>query len=96
MRKLSFPFDCSLLKLLSAGLFFPAFGLIGVTANAQESPPVENPYAEYYATVVRKIDGDTVAVSAALWPGRVAEYSVRERGIDSPEMKRVGCEEERE
>lgn len=31
----------------------------------------------------------------SLWPGLVAEYSVRVRGIDAPELRRVGCEEER-
>lgn len=69
---------------------------IPFSATGQEKPPVENPYAKYFATVIRVIDGDTLAVSVALWPGLVAEYSVRERGIDSPEMRRVECEEEGE
>ncbi len=54
-----------------------------------------NPYALYYATIVRVIDGDSIAVRVNLWPGLVAEYSVRVRGIDAPELRRVSCEEER-
>jgi micrococcal nuclease len=50
----------------------------------------------YQATVVEVIDGDTVAVSIALWPGLRAEYSIRIRGIDTPEIFRPDCYEERE
>lgn len=49
----------------------------------------------YVAEIVRIIDGDTVAVSVALWPGLRADYSVRVRGIDAPEILRPDCEEER-
>ncbi|ARE41049.1 Micrococcal nuclease (thermonuclease) s [Rhodovulum sp. P5] len=45
--------------------------------------------------MVRVIDGDTIEVEINLWPGLVARYSVRERGIDAPELRRVACEEER-
>ena len=69
--------------------------LFGHLAHAQEQPPDWEPYELYYATVVRVVDGDTIQVSVDLWPGLVAEYSVRERGIDAPELRRVDCEEER-
>jgi endonuclease YncB( thermonuclease family) len=49
----------------------------------------------YEAEVVRIIDGDTVSVRVAVWPGLVAEYAVRIRGIDAPEIFRPGCAEER-
>jgi endonuclease YncB( thermonuclease family) len=48
----------------------------------------------YQAEVVRIIDGDTIAVSVALWPGLRAEYSVRVQGIDAPEIFRPDCDEE--
>jgi len=58
--------------------------------------PVLSPYSgPYQATVVRVIDGDTIEVDAEVWPGLVARYAVRERGIDAPEIRRVACEEER-
>ena len=49
----------------------------------------------YTATVIRVIDGDTLEVRVELWPGLMAEYSVRVRGIDAPELRRVDCEQER-
>ena len=60
---------------------------------AQEEPA--NPYALYYAEVVRVIDGDTLDVRVDLWPGLQAIYAVRVRGIDAPELRRAGCEAER-
>jgi len=50
----------------------------------------------YPATIVEVVDGDTIAVSVALWPGLRAEYSIRIRGIDTPEIFRPDCDEERE
>lgn len=49
----------------------------------------------YDAEVVRILDGDTVSVRVAIWPGLVAEYSVRIRRIDAPEILRPDCEAER-
>ena len=48
----------------------------------------------YEATVVRVIDGDTIEVDVALWPGLRAEYAVRVRGIDAPELFRPDCQNE--
>jgi len=74
------------LRLLSLAFAF------GVTpALAQIKPEIENPYAEYYATVVRVIDGDTLEVRVNLWPGLVAEYAVRVRDIDAPELRGADC-----
>ena len=61
-------------------------------SSAQEIP---EPYALYYATVERIIDGDTLGVRIALWPGLEAVYSVRVRGIDTPELKGSECPEEK-
>lgn len=76
--------------------FAVALCLVPFAVSAQEAPPVENLYSEYHATIVKVIDGDTLSVSVALWPGLTAEYSVRQRGIDAPELRRSACEEERE
>jgi micrococcal nuclease len=71
------------------------FFFLGTPAMTQEPPPLPSPYALYYAEVVRVIDGDTIDVRVELWPGLQAIYAVRVRGIDSPEVRRVKCEEER-
>ena len=62
---------------------------------AETKPEIDNPYSRYYAEVVRTIDGDTIEVRVDLWPGLVAEYSVRVRGIDSPEIRGSDCPEEK-
>ena len=49
----------------------------------------------YQAEMVQIIDGDTVVARVAVWPGLIAEYSVRVRGIDTPEVQRPDCAEER-
>ncbi len=46
--------------------------------------PVSGPVR---AEVLRVIDGDTVLVRAAPWPGHSVEVSVRLRGIDAPEIR---------
>jgi micrococcal nuclease len=46
------------------------------------------------AVVERVIDGDTLVVRAAVWPGHSVRVSVRLRGIDAPEMKSA-CPAER-
>jgi len=74
---------------LLLGLVVPIF------AGAARAQAESEPYPLYYAEVVRIIDGDTLAVRVKLWPGLVAEYAVRVRGIDAPELRRAGCAEER-
>ncbi len=74
--------------------------IVALIAFFQTSPilaqdGVTNPYALYYAEVVRVIDGDTLDVRVDLWPGLQAIYAVRVRGIDAPELRGVACEEER-
>jgi micrococcal nuclease len=50
----------------------------------------------YQAEVLRVIDGDTIVARIAVWPGLIAEYSVRVRGSDAPEIRRPDCEAELE
>lgn len=66
---------------------------VGMTAVAQEIPA---PYSEYYGTVERVIDGDTLVVRLDLWPGLEAIYAVRARGIDAPELRGAACPEEKQ
>ncbi|MGH6630355.1 MAG: thermonuclease family protein [Burkholderiales bacterium] len=46
------------------------------------------------ARVVRVIDGDTLSVSATIWPGASQATSVRIAGIDAPELT-GRCDSER-
>ncbi len=69
--------------------------MLTLAAGGAAADAVPNPYAEYYAEVVRVIDGDTLDVRVDLWPGLQAIYAVRIRGIDAPEMRGAACPEER-
>ena len=73
----------------------PLLALLILTGAAAAQEDVANPYALYYAEVVRVIDGDTLDLRVDLWPGLQAIYAVRVRGIDAPELRRAGCEEQR-
>ncbi len=77
----------SLVALVAAA---PAGADFDVTSRTTVFP---GPYA---AELVKVVDGDTLDMRVAIWPGLVAEYAVRVRGIDAPETYRPGCEEERE
>ena len=78
-----------------APLWLLALTLLALPGRAQNLPDLDRPYALYHATVVRVIDGDTLDVRVALWPGLEAVYAVRVRGVDAPELRRVGCAAER-
>ena len=67
----------------------------GGAATAESLVDLSKPYAVYSAVVDRVIDGDTIVVSVDLWPGLIAHYQVRVRGIDAPEVHRVRCPEEK-
>lgn len=64
-------------------------------AGPSISQEVPAPYSEYYGTVERVIDGDTLVVRVDLWPGLEAIYSVRARGIDAPEIRGADCPQEK-
>jgi endonuclease YncB( thermonuclease family) len=57
---------------------------------------VPSPYSEYYGSVERVVDGDTLVVRLDLWPGLEAIYAVRVRDIDAPELRGAGCPEEKD
>lgn len=69
-----------------------ALVLLAAPAMAQDIP---SPYSEYYGTVERVIDGDTLDIRIDLWPGLTAHYAVRVRGIDAPELRGAACPQER-
>ncbi len=49
---------------------------------------------EFYGTVERIIDGDTLEVKINIWPGIAGNFSIRVRGVQAPEIKRPDCDEE--
>lgn len=57
-------------------------GCVAAT-SALADGPVAGPVD---AEVVRVIDGDTIAVRAHIWPGLVAQRTIRLAGIDAPEL----------
>ncbi|MBI3440858.1 MAG: thermonuclease family protein [Proteobacteria bacterium] len=61
---------------------------------AEASPRQEVIRGPVPATVLRVIDGDTVAVKAHVWIGEEVETSIRIDGIDAPEIKGK-CTQER-
>jgi len=77
---------------LHAGLLVSVAAAFANGACAQEIP---EPYSEYFATIERIIDGDTLEVRVALWPGLEAINAVRVRGIDAPEVRGADCPEEK-
>lgn len=79
-----------LIAALVLALAAPAAAEVDVTSRSTIFP------GPYLAELVDVIDGDTLDMRIAIWPGLVAEYAVRVRGIDTPETRRPGCEEERD
>ncbi len=47
------------------------------------------------ARLIRVVDGDTLAVSALIWPGQHIDINVRLADIDAPELFRPKCITER-
>ncbi len=58
--------------------------LYAATGNLFAGEVLEGPVL---ARVERVVDGDTVAVTAAIWIGQDIRVSVRVNGIDTPELK---------
>lgn len=54
-----------------------------------------NSYTAYQATVVKVLDGDTLKLDVAIWPGLTQRISLRLNGIDTPEKRgSPPCEKE--
>ena len=52
-------------------------------------------YTAYHATVVKVLDGDTLKLDVAIWPGLTQRISLRLNGIDTPEKRgSPPCEKE--
>lgn len=83
-------------RILAAALVLGQGTAVAVAVGISEAAAPDPPrYERYHGEVVRVIDGDTLELRVDLWPGLVAEYAVRVRGIDAPELRRPGCREER-
>ena len=78
--------------LVFRGVAFAYLVNAALPAFAQDIP---TPYSEYYGTVERIIDGDTLQVRIDLWPGLEAVYAIRVRGIDAPELRGAKCPQEK-
>jgi|GEM_PF-394532 len=64
-----------------------ALHLGGVSPFVQGAQGEEAGYGPYPARLVRVIDGDTVEVDVALWPGLVQRIHVRLDGVNTPEKR---------
>ena len=60
-------------------------------APAVALPP---PPVTLTATVTRVVDGDTIDVEVAVWPGLFARTAIRLVGMDAPELFHPRCPEE--
>lgn len=65
--------------------------LLFIPLDVFAADPITGPIA---AKVLRVVDGDTLEVEAAIWPGLTAKAFVRIRNIDAPEL-RGRCANER-
>lgn len=53
-------------------------------------------YGPYSLTAPIAIDGDTIRADVMIWPGLVADVSIRVIGVDTPEIGQAKCELEKE
>jgi len=74
-------------KLFLIILFLGLFPEIGLAADQVQGP--------ISAKVLRVVDGDTIAVSALIWPGQRVEVKVRLAEVNAPETFRPVCQEEK-
>ena len=63
---------------------FCLFASLPADADARQSQVIPGPVR---ADVVEVIDGDSIKVSAHIWPGQNVLVNIRIRGIDAPELK---------
>lgn len=70
--------------------FLPILALTLCGSTTSDAETLAGPVP---AVVERVVDGDTIAVSARVWPGHNVHVLVRVRGIDAPEP-RGRCEAE--
>lgn len=65
---------------------------IALSVGARADNWLTGPYA---AAVDHVVDGDTIAVRAAVWVDVDVDVGVRLEGIDAPEVSRAACDAER-
>lgn len=69
-------------------------GLLAVILAPTASDAADGIAGPVDADVIRVVDGDTLDVSARIWPGQTVRTRIRVAGIDTPEMNGP-CQEER-
>jgi len=62
----------------------------GAFHQAQAAQSGAHTYGPYPAQLVRVIDGDTVELDVAIWPGLVQRISLRLDGVNTPEKRGKG------
>jgi micrococcal nuclease len=67
-------------------------GLLVLAASTPSSERIPGPIP---AALIHVVDGDTLLVTARIWPGHRVDTRVRLLGVDAPELK-SSCAEERE
>ena len=73
-----------------------------VLANNYKNPPVRTDTYDQAITITAGaevldiIDGDTIRVSAHMWPNQKWEGNIRLSGIDTPEIGKSQCQDEKE
>jgi endonuclease YncB( thermonuclease family) len=68
-------------RRLALAVLLPA---VAVSVDGSAAEPLPGPIP---AEVVRVIDGDSLAVRAAIWIGQTVETVVRLKGVDAPEVR---------
>lgn len=71
------------MKLRALLFFLLGYAAVTSVAAAEHHGP-------YRATVVKVIDGDTVLLDVAIWPGLVQRVSLRLAGVNTPEKRGRG------
>ena len=66
---------------------------LALLAPAKAGETVSGPVT---ASVVNVIDGDSFVADALVWPGMRFRFTIRIKGIDTPETRRSGCKVEKE
>lgn len=57
--------------------------------------PYSFSYGPYSLTAPTAIDGDTIRADVRVWPGLIADVSIRVIGVDTPEVEQSKCADEK-
>lgn len=92
MRRPSGHIPATWARAVARGGALAAAAILALTPAAQSADMIAGPVP---AEVLDVVDGDTVRVKARIWLGQDVETLVRIEGIDTPEISRPRCPQER-